>query len=156
MFCREVRYAKRKHPNKNQEWKHSRYWGRLDLERRDRWVFGDKDSGIHLLKFSWFPIRRHTLVKGKASPDNPNLRDYWYQRQQVKTKDLVPSLQKLAQRQQGRCPVCGDSLFNQEELQIHHKRPKCQGGNDSYSNLELVHLYCHQQLHASSGAVDSE
>lgn len=156
MFCREVRYAKRKHPNKNQEWKHSRYWGRLNLERRDRWVFGDKDSGIHLLKFSWFSIRRHTLVKGRASPDDPNLRDYWHQRQQVKTKDLVPSRQKLAQRQQGRCPVCGESLLNQEELQIHHKRPKSQGGNDSYSNLELIHLYCHQQLHASSGAVGSE
>ncbi|MEL6165918.1 MAG: HNH endonuclease signature motif containing protein, partial [Cyanobacteria bacterium J06628_3] len=51
------------------------------------------------------------------------------------------------------CPVCGESLLNDEELHLHHKKPKSQGGRDNYGNLQLVHLYCHQQIH--SGTVSS-
>ena len=51
--------------------------------------------------------------------------------------------------QDGVCLVCGESLFNDEELQVHHRKPIKEGGDDSYSNLQLVHLYCHQQIHAT-------
>ena len=43
----------------------------------------------------------------------------------------------------------GDSLHNGEELHVHHVIPKSQGGEDTVSNLTLVHLYCHQQIHQS-------
>ena len=38
-------------------------------------VFGDRQSGAFLLKFSWTKIVRHVLVKGWASPDDPALTD---------------------------------------------------------------------------------
>jgi RNA-directed DNA polymerase len=148
MFYKEDRYTRRAHPKKNKDWRHQRYWGRLHLERNDPWVFGDKQTGAYLLKFSWFPIERHVLVKGTASPDDPRLRDYWMKRQARPIKDLTLSKQKLAKRQKGRCPECGESLFNDEELHIHHLLPLSQGGKSSYSNLALVHLLCHQQIHA--------
>ncbi|WP_370684483.1 HNH endonuclease [Nostoc sp. KVJ20] len=92
--------------------------------------------------------------QGKSSPDDPKLRDYWIKRQEAKTKsELIKSRQKIAQRQQYVCPVCGESLLNDEELHLHHKKPKSQGGGDNYGNLQLVHLYCHQQIH--SGAICS-
>ncbi|WP_338258459.1 HNH endonuclease [Dictyobacter halimunensis] len=69
-------------------------------------------------------------------------------RQAGKAKDLTFSKQKLAKRQQGRCLECGESLFNDEETQVHHRLAKSQGGKDSYSNLALVHLLCHQHIHA--------
>lgn len=147
MFHRAVRYVKHTHPNKPQHWRQSRYWGRLNLERCDRWVFGDKTTGMHLLKFSWFRISRHTLVKGKSSPDDPNLKSYWLKREKAKAKSLTPSKQKIAQKQGGLCPQCGDSLFNGEQLHIHHIQPKARGGKDNYGNLQLLHLYCHQQVH---------
>ncbi|WP_193199784.1 group II intron maturase-specific domain-containing protein [Nostoc sp. MG11] len=59
MFHREYRYAQRTHPTKNWNWCQKKYWGRLDLERQDNWVFGDKQTGKYLLKFSWFKINRH-------------------------------------------------------------------------------------------------
>ncbi len=37
------------------------------------------------------------------------------------------------------------ALFNDEELHIDHKEPKWTGGTNAYSNLTLLHLYCHQQ-----------
>ncbi|WP_051035598.1 group II intron reverse transcriptase/maturase [Fischerella muscicola] len=148
MFVRGKRYAKRMHPNKSTSWHNYRYWGRLNLDRNDYWVFGDKQTGQYLLKFSWFNIRRHTMVKGDASPDDPALREYWDLRNNRKSHSLIPSYQKLAQKQGYKCSVCGESLFNDEPLQKHHKIPRSKGGKDSYANLELMHYYCHQQLHS--------
>ncbi len=164
MYRRECRYAKRTHPNKSDKWRKQRYWGRLtlrlrsglrltrsaersNLERQDNWVFGNKDSGNYLLKFSWFNIERHTLIKGKASPDDPSLKSYWVNREKEKTKILIPSYQKIAKNQGLICPNCGESLFNKEEIHKHHIIPKSIGGKDTYSNLQLVHLLCHQQIH---------
>jgi RNA-directed DNA polymerase len=150
MFYKADGYTRRRHPKKPKDWRHRTYWGRLQLDRRDPWVFGDKQTGGHLLKFSWFPIERHGLVKGRSSLDDPRLKDYWAKRQVAKVMDLTFSKQQLAKRQQGRCPACGDSLFNDEEVQVHHRLARSQGGKDSYSNLMLVHLLCHQQIHAKT------
>lgn len=148
MFYRTVRYVKRTHPNKPRYWRQSQYWGRLNLERGDQWVFGNKTTGMHLLKFSWFKIERHTLVKGKSSPDDSSLKSYWQHREKVSAKSLTLSKQKIAKNQGFICPKCGESLFNGEELHIHHIEPKQRGGRDNYGNLQLLHLYCHQQTHA--------
>jgi 5-methylcytosine-specific restriction endonuclease McrA len=44
--------------------------------------------------------------------------------------------------------VYTSTLFNDEELHVHHRIPKAQGGKDTYGNLVLVHAFCHQQIHA--------
>jgi RNA-directed DNA polymerase len=148
MFRREVRYVNHTHPKKPKYWKKDRYWGKLIPNKQDNWVFGDKQKGLYLLKFSWFNIERHVLVKGRASPDDPNLREYWQKRSAAKIKDLMPSRKRMAKEQMGICPVCGESLFDDEELQVHHKKLIKEGGTDSYGNLQLLHLYCHQQIHS--------
>lgn len=73
MFYKADRYTRRSHPRKSKDWRQRTYWGRFHLDRLDPWVFGDKQTGGYLLKFSWFPIERHTLVKGRSSPDDPHL-----------------------------------------------------------------------------------
>jgi RNA-directed DNA polymerase len=80
MFRREVRFVKHRHGDKSWKWLHVRYWGRLHPTRRDRWVFGMPEQGLFLQKFSWIRFQRHTLVRGMASPDDPNLSAYWAQR----------------------------------------------------------------------------
>jgi RNA-directed DNA polymerase len=156
MFIREVRFVKRSHPNKPRKWQESNYWGHLNLNRKDRWVFGDKETGAYLLKFRWFPIERHVLVKGKSSPDDPSQREYWAKRKALPAKDLTPSYQKLARKQGYVCPRCGESLWNGEELHRHHVLPKTKGGKSTYANLSLVHVFCHQQIHSSKQAPASE
>ena len=147
-YFKEVRHVKRTHPKKTKAWRQGQYWGRWNLDRHDHWVFGDKHSGQHLFKYTWFPIERHILVKGTASPDDPSLKAYWEQRARTKANDLPPSRQKLARRQNGLCPMCRNTLFNEEELHVHHAIPRKRDGNSTYSNLQLVHLFCHQQAHA--------
>lgn len=150
MFQREVRYVKRTHPNKSWHWQRAQYWGPFHPQRNDHWVFGDDRSGTMLLKFKWFHIYRHPLVTGTASPDDPALAAYWAERRRKQAYGLTPSKRKLAQRQGYVCPLCGDSLLDDEELHVHHERWRSRGGTDSYDNLSLHHLYCHQQVHAGN------
>ena len=117
----------------------------MNPNRQDNWVFGDKHTGRHLLKFSWFKIVRHELVRGRASPDDPDLRDYWWERRKVNYYHLTADEVELAMNQEWICRICGMDLMNGEELHRHHKVPKARGGTNARSNRELVHLFCHQQ-----------
>jgi hypothetical protein len=107
------------------------------------------DNSHQTFKLSWTPIRRHVLVKGAASPDDPALRGYWLERERRKIDDdlLPPRLMGLARAQRGLCSHCGESLFNGESLHRHHLLPKSEGGTDKRSNVQLLHLYCHQRIH---------
>jgi RNA-directed DNA polymerase len=92
----------------------NRYFGQFHPTRKDRWVFGDWDSGAYLVKFSWTKIVRHDLVKGRASPDDPALAEYWAKRRQ-KNRAAPPigsTRLRLLRRQQGRCPLCGGLLLH--------------------------------------------
>jgi RNA-directed DNA polymerase len=147
LFIRQKRYTKRTHPKKSWKWRKARYFGRWNPERGNNWVFGQPKT--YMPKLAWFPIERHILVKGKSSPDDPSLREYWENRKRHKSKDLPPSKQVIAKNQNWRCPICAETLFNDEELHVHHKKTRKSGGKDTYANLVLTHLYCHQQVHAA-------
>ena len=149
MHRRAMRYARSTHPKKSGYWLKGRYWGRLNPKRNDHWVFGDKRTGRFLLKFRWFKIEHHILVRGTSSPDDASLRDYWWARQRSTIRCLTPGDVKVADRQAWTCPVCGMGLINGEPLERHHVTPRSEGGSDSHSNRSLVHLYCHQQLTAA-------
>ncbi|MFI7664864.1 group II intron maturase-specific domain-containing protein [Nocardia sp. NPDC049526] len=75
--------ARHTHPNKPTRWVVRRYFGAFNRSRRDRWVFGDRDSGAYLLKLAWTRIGRHQMVAGTASPNDPALIDYWNTRRRT-------------------------------------------------------------------------
>jgi RNA-directed DNA polymerase len=148
MFLRERRYASHTHPHKSWHWKKERYWGRFNLARKAIWMFGDKHTGKYLLRFAWFDIRRHILVRGTHSTDDPCLRSYWQERNKTQVKDLPSIEQRIARKQSFICEECRETLFNGEELHVHHVKHKEDGGGDTIHNLKLIHLYCHQQIHS--------
>jgi RNA-directed DNA polymerase len=150
MRIRQWRYLKRQHPNKSKRWGIQHYWGYFDPLHPDSMFFGDKSSGVYLRQFSKFSIQRHVIVRGTASMDDPALKIYWQQRQAKQANRLKHSRQRIVRQQRGKCPICRDSLFNGEPLELHHRLPKAKGGKDTYDNLELLHLYCHQQVHYKS------
>jgi hypothetical protein len=71
------KWARHSHPNKGPRWVAARYFGKFHPNREDLWVFGDKVTGALLVKHSWTAVRRHIMVKGTASPDDPGLAGYW-------------------------------------------------------------------------------
>lgn len=146
MVRREIRYVKRGHPTKPKYWWKSKYFGKLNPSKKDTWVFGDKKTGVYLLRFAWFKIERHKLVFGSASPDDPSLKEYWRKRELAKMRNLQPNLRRLALRQAGVCPHCGQSLFIEEDIEKHHIMARRIGGPDTDENKVLLHYLCHQQI----------
>jgi RNA-directed DNA polymerase len=112
LWQRTYKWACRIHPNKPKRWIVSRYYGRHHKTRTDRWVFGDPDTGVHLVKFAWTNIVRHVLVKGQASPDDPTQAHYWADRRRKNRPPLDPGTLALLHKQHGRCPTCGDLLLH--------------------------------------------
>ena len=152
LFRRQVRYVKHTHPNKKRKWTHKKYWGRMNLQKpNQKWVFGDKNSGAYMLKFGWFRIERHTPVKKDYSPDNPELIKYWEDRKKKNQKTEAEKLNKtkeyVAYKQDYKCPICNQSIFNNEPLHLHHIIPRCEGGKDIPKNLVWVHQFCHHKVH---------
>jgi RNA-directed DNA polymerase len=105
------KWAKYSHANKSRHWIVDRYFGQFNRSRQDRWVFGDRNSGAYLPKFSWTRIVRHQLVPGAASPDDPALAEYWARRRQRNAPPLDRTRLHLLRTQHGRCPLCGEFLL---------------------------------------------
>lgn len=165
------KWAKRSHPKKSKHWIVNKYYGQLNRSKANNWVFGDPTTGAHLPKFAWTNIRRHQLVKGKSSPDDPVLHDYWSQRRRTRTPPPMDKISlALADRQKGICPLCGQALIAGAEyepdnprqwiewfdamkkrLHKHHFTYRRNGGADEIRNLRLVHSECHRQHHAGDG-----
>jgi RNA-directed DNA polymerase len=158
------KWARFTHPHKGRRWIVSRYFGAFHPSRRDRWVFGDRDSGAYLVKFAWTKITRHTLVKGWASPDDPALTDYWAARRRRGQLPLDLVRSRLIRMQRGRCPLCGQLLLHAdsqpqhpEEWQqwitatakaIRRQAITVDSGPESmgYTAFRLIHTHCQRRL----------
>lgn len=148
------RWAKRRHPNKNTKWVRKRYFKTI---KGNRWVFAcstsdlrDKDKELILYQIASTPIERHIKIKGDASPDDSSLKEYWNKRHQKLGKTYFnkgTKLYTIAENQNWKCPECGESLCNGEEIEIHHIAPVAEGGTDDVENLQHLHKPCHKQVH---------
>ncbi|MGK7926516.1 MAG: HNH endonuclease [Spirulina sp.] len=81
---------------------------------------------------------------------------YWHKRrnslgQSHWTKGT--KLYRVAQNQGWHCPICGEHLFNGEELHTHHKIRVVDGGTNREENLIHLHKTCHQHLHMGQHSV---
>lgn len=149
-----VKWIKRRHPSKGIEWAVPRYFGRV---KGDRWVFKaktkdrqGKDTTKYLFRLATIPIVRHVKVKGNASPDDPQLKEYWEKRKTKVGRNYYAKgskLYRIAELQNWKCPVCNQHLFNQELIETHHKKEVAYGGTDEEFNLIHVHQKCHRQIH---------
>gem|GEM_PF-3151110 len=121
-------WAKRRHPNKNTKWVRKRYFHTIDGAK---WTFAcqsekrGKEVILVLYPVNKTTIERHVKVKGDASPDDPSLREYWDKRHQKQGKSYWEKNSRnyrIAPNHSWKCPVCGQPLFNGEEIETHHSR----------------------------------
>jgi RNA-directed DNA polymerase len=167
MWRLTLKWALFAHPNKSKSWTIPRYFGQFNKTRRDRWVFGDRDSGAYMQKFAWTRIVRHYMVKSGASPDDPALADYWAERRR-KAPPLTINKANLwlFEAQHGRCRICGGWLLSVDDqpqspreweqwlltarttiTQIAAREP----GTSDETEPRLTHAHCHGQRHATRG-----
>lgn len=155
-----IRWAKRRHPNQGVRWVIPRYFGRIG---GDRWVFTARARDrrgqwrdYYLFRLATTKITRHVKVRGGAPPDDPALDAYWTARRTKygKTYSIVNSqLYRGAERQEWRCPICRDHLFNEERIHIHHEARVTDGGNDAECNQMLVHIEGHKHIHGGQASL---
>ena len=161
------KWAKWRHRNKPRPWIVGRYFGTFNPFRNDRWVFGDRDGGAYLVKFSWTSIERHVPVKGAASPDDPALAAYWAERRKKVKPPLDSGTVRLLTRQAGLCPLCGERLLHADQppqspdqwelwwrqvtrkaiapgYLAHDRRP----GPPDDARTSLIHASCYRELRA--------
>ena len=106
------KWARRRHPKKGRRWVTARYFGQYCQHRRNRWVFGDRETGAYLHKYAWTKIVRHAPVPGRHSPYDPALAQFWAdRRRKQKPPQLAPAWQKALRDQQGLCPLCRELLL---------------------------------------------
>jgi RNA-directed DNA polymerase len=164
------KWATYSHPNKSRHWVVSRYFGTFNRSRQDRWVFGDRASGAYLFKASWTKIVRHQMVPATASPDDPNLAEYWARRRQRSAPPVGGVNLRLLQTQHGRCPLCGALLLHTDHeprspqewaqwLTVTRKATRREaitaqrtpGTTDEPAALQLVHTDCRRRHAAQPG-----
>jgi RNA-directed DNA polymerase len=166
MWRLTYKWATYTHPNKSKRWVVSRHFGRFNRSRQDRWVFGDRASGVYLLKFAWTRIVRHQLVTGVASPDDPALAEYWAARRVKVPPPMIGSASRSPYKaQHGRCPLCGDWLLPAEDppptpqqwerwLATTRKTitiAKRKDGTSDKTKTRLLHTHCRRRHTASDG-----
>ena len=168
MWKLSYRWAIRGHRNKSRRWVVTRYFGRFNTARNDRWVFGDRDSGAYLHKFSWTTIVRHQMVSGTSSPDDSALADYWAERRR---KGAPPPLSSTDLRrmkaQDGRCPACGALLLHADRepqspreweqwlrvVRMAMTKQHIVGSETfgtTHDNVRLIHGHCHRRRTADN------
>jgi len=109
------KWATYSHANKPKSWVFARYFDKFNKSRQDRWVFGDRQSGAYMHRFSWTRILRHRMVRHEASPDDPALTDYWASRRRKAPLPINKTTHELNDAQDGRCAICGGLLFAIED-----------------------------------------
>jgi RNA-directed DNA polymerase len=138
---RQTGKPKKRHKGKKPAW--TKYWTNKDGVE---WVFANRKGGevtAWLDKHSATEIKRHEKVKGEASPYDGNL-IYWSKRVN-RYIDAPRRVLNLIKEQYGKCTYCGLFFRDGDVLEVDHKKPFIEGGQDYYKNLQLLHGHCHDR-----------
>jgi RNA-directed DNA polymerase len=140
------RWSRRRHPNKARRWIKQRYFRK---EGGRDWVFAV--GKLRLVHFTAFPYREHYKIKSEANPYDPEWESYFAERlgrQMMQTLMGRKRLLWVWQRQDGKCPKCGQAITKRTNWHLHHRVRRCDGGTDALTNLEMLHPTCHRQHHS--------
>jgi RNA-directed DNA polymerase len=152
---RLLRWAKRRHPNKNLGWIRKKYW-RSAGDRN--WVFaadvvtkeGSKEV-MELYSLAGTAIERHKKIKGEFHPYDPQWEAYGEalrQERMLKNMRYRKQWATLYMEQRGLCALCGYEMDMETGWHDHHIVYRVAGGSDAPENRVLLHPNCHTQVHS--------
>jgi RNA-directed DNA polymerase len=159
IFWKLRRWGLRRHRNKSWKWIKKKYFQR---EGNRSWVFTGviRDSQgktwpIRLMSAADVKVLRWKKVVSETNPYDPSWEPYLEERMAWKMGHTLAGrgrIDYLWKEQGGKCVVCRQPLRVEEEpWNIHHRVWRCHGGQNTFDNLELLHVNCHRQIHSSRG-----
>jgi len=97
---------------------------------------------VNLVYPSWIRSSTYVKVRGIKSPfDGDHI--YWSQRTQ-RYGAFSETERKLLAVQNGRCTRCNELFTTGDTIERDHIQRIADGGNDVFSNLQLLHRHCHE------------
>jgi RNA-directed DNA polymerase len=152
------RWARRRHPKKTCGWVRRKYFRSLDHRH---WVFAVAIRGyngepriLSLLSATGTRIVRHVRVKSDANPFDPVWDSYFAQRKRSRMLQRLRDRsfpKRLWQQQEGKCPVCGQLIDNEDQWLIRPVVPIKAGGTRTLANLKMLHSTCQRQFRIAHG-----
>lgn len=141
LWHRLLKWGKRRHNRKGGKWVVDHYF------RNENLNFGSKT--LPLIRLAKTPLITYSKFKRGIRVYCKEDSKYWRDREiKLMYKKTLGLTNRLLKGQKGICPHCNTPFTREDTLHIHHILPKALGGNDSYSNLQLLHAECHRELHS--------
>lgn len=157
LFWRLRRWAKRRHPKKNEEWISRKYWRPIDGRSQVFAADIDTKEGtkgrLELYSLQSTPIVRHKKIKGTYHPYDPQWEMYG---ETLRQQRMLESMRykkewiRLYVDQKGLCAVCGNAMDIDTGWHDHHLDYRVNGGSNALGNRVLLHPTCHAQVHSRS------
>lgn len=153
------RWATRRHPKKTTAWVAKKYYPPVEGRRVFSGTILNRAGEVRPVRLAQAHetgIRRHLKIKGAANPYDPDWELYFEERTQRQMVERASGNQrwlKLWLAQRGHCVVCGQELEIEGDWHIHHLQRRVEGGSDTLSNLVLLHVNCHRQVHQQGWSV---
>ena len=150
------RWSKRRHPDKSSSWIKQKYFKRI---RGDSWSFActankkkpdEKPIIYKLVDPTKIPIKRHVKILSEANPYDKEWDSYFEKRLGFKMYNSLSEnkpLQILWNKQEGKCLNCKQVINLETDWDVHHIIPNSKGGDNRSSNLMMLHINCHKQIH---------
>ncbi len=138
LYVKLNHWARRRHPKKPWNWVARKYW-RLE---KGSWDFAARD-GKRLVQHTERPIKRHVKVRSEKSPYDGDW-VYWANRM-GRHPQLTKREATLLRWQKGKCAWCGLHFRDGDLLEVDHIITVVLGGEDGYSNWQLLHRHCHDR-----------
>lgn len=144
VFHMLVKWCYKRHPNLGKKKSMEKYFVR---HKKVKWVFGFHDQGIYPKVLPFHRNRKtgsysFSKVRGDYSPFDPD------QVNKVERFKINDTGKKLFKRQNAVCKWCLYPFNPSDKLEIHHTLYKGHPQREYFKYIWLVHLHCHDQLHA--------
>jgi len=152
LWQRLYQWARRRHPLKGKRWVADKYFCAINGRK---WTFAEirgkgKDKIIIKSLKGYSKHKERTGSYARVGYDRSYYDGdtaYWAERLSKGYGNITPSKVKMLKRQDGICPVCKCRFTNTDLTEAHHIHPRHLGGENTYLNLVLVHLHCHDKIH---------
>lgn len=138
IWTRMIRWAKRK--SEGSKRMAINKWIVRSATRKWNWSAG-KSTLINLAEI---PIIKLSLLKLDKNPYLMADKEYFIKRKQgLITSKFHAAIYK---KQKNLCPICDESLFNGEKIEMHHLKPQSKGGLYKLENCQALHRTCHVKV----------
>lgn len=149
-------WCRRIHLNRRKRWIKDKYFKTVG----DRnWIFSasklkGEEGHYRLLSAARVKVDKHVKIRATANCYLPDDEQYFERLKMQRLKKSLAGnwkLWKIVERQDYKCALCHQQFHSEDEWDIHHIVRRVDGGTDISSNLMMLHINCHRQIHSNKG-----